>query len=379
MRRVLIQVAPANGIEPQLGGTTGPERRAQRLAPYWRERGVRVGYVYPRLGPIARELQRVGHEVHDIVIRASDFPRVFFRLFQLLFDRQYEAVYSSGPITSDFICGVVAAIVGVPHVVARPSMLCHMAISRWKRWFYLACDTLTFHMADTVLVVSEDGARRLKEQSVDAARKCVLVRNGVSCICSDLLTPVHPPIIGMIGHLRLEKGYSDVIATLLRLRQEGIPAIAEFLGAGPDEVELRRQVHEAGLCDAVKFLGYREDTAEIMKRWTVLLFPSRREGLPVALLEATATGVPIVAAHVGGVHEIIRHGETGYLVDVGDVDAMVRYCRELVMNPDARSTLVRRARAHVREHFSEARAKARVVDVIIAAISRAAGGERFVV
>jgi glycosyltransferase involved in cell wall biosynthesis len=162
-----------------------------------------------------------------------------------------------------------------------------------------------------------------------------------------------------IGTLHAVKGQTHLIAALARLRQQGIDARVDFVGDGPDRAALEQQAAEAGLAAFVHFHGpqTREQVLAHLRRADVAVAPSvptsdgRREGIPVALMEAMAAGLPVVASRLSGIPELITDGETGLLAPPGDVAALVAAIRRLHDDARLRRTLGEAARATVERDF----------------------------
>jgi glycosyltransferase involved in cell wall biosynthesis len=105
-----------------------------------------------------------------------------------------------------------------------------------------------------------------------------------------------------------------------------------FVGKGELEEPLRAQASFAGCSDRVKFLGWREDISRIMPLFDVFVLPSLNEGMGRVLVEAMAAGRPIVASRVGGIPDLVRHGENGLLVPPRDDEALAESISLLLSN-----------------------------------------------
>jgi glycosyltransferase involved in cell wall biosynthesis len=117
-----------------------------------------------------------------------------------------------------------------------------------------------------------------------------------------------------------------------------------IIGDGPLRSDLERQVRNLGIADAVQFSGFRADVLNLINALDVFVMPSIHEGLPIALLEASALGKPIVASAVGGIPEVL-HDLHGLLVQPRDVPALTRACLTAVMSGrgDGRGAAAKRA------------------------------------
>jgi glycosyltransferase involved in cell wall biosynthesis len=97
------------------------------------------------------------------------------------------------------------------------------------------------------------------------------------------------------------------------------------------------------------------------------------EGTPLSILEAGASGIPVVSTRHGGIEDVVRHGETGLLVDEGDIHGMARHMTALVQSPDLAADLGARARAHIRAHHSMDTSIGNLMSVIEGAVARHGG------
>jgi glycosyltransferase involved in cell wall biosynthesis len=127
-----------------------------------------------------------------------------------------------------------------------------------------------------------------------------------------------PRTIGAAGRLVPIKGYDHLIAALDLVRRKVPDVRLEIAGTGPSLDDLKRQVASLGLGSNVHFLGWVDDLPAAMKNWAVFAQPSMEEALGITVLEAMASGLPVVASAVGGIPELVEEGVTGRLVARGD-------------------------------------------------------------
>jgi glycosyltransferase involved in cell wall biosynthesis len=125
-----------------------------------------------------------------------------------------------------------------------------------------------------------------------------------------------------------------------------------IVGDGPLLPAVRRQVAELGLQDAVWLPGARSDIKALLHSFSLFALPSLAEGTPVSLLEAMASGLPVVASHVGGIPEVVTNGEHGLLVPVGDADALAQALARYAREPELGLQHGRAGRARVEDRFS---------------------------
>jgi glycosyltransferase involved in cell wall biosynthesis len=160
------------------------------------------------------------------------------------------------------------------------------------------------------------------------------------------------PIVGTVANLKTHKGHKYLLRAAVRVREVHPQARFVLVGLGPLEAELRREASELGLDGAVIFTGFREDAQRLMQAFDLFVLPSLHEGLPIALVEAMALGVPAVVTRAGGTPEVIREGRDGYLVEPRDPDALAARIAGLLSDDDLRQRM-----------GAEARLRAEVFDI----------------
>jgi len=115
---------------------------------------------------------------------------------------------------------------------------------------------------------------------------------------------------------------------------------------------VERLALELGLSQRIRFLGARQDVAEILAGAQVFILASHWEGFPRSILEAMRAGLPVIASNVGGVREAVIHGKTGLLVPRGDVPALREAIEALLINPDSRIRMGELGRKRYEAHFT---------------------------
>jgi glycosyltransferase involved in cell wall biosynthesis len=159
------------------------------------------------------------------------------------------------------------------------------------------------------------------------------------------------PLLLTIAALVRRKGLDVLLGALADLaREAGAPRLW-IAGSGPEREALERRTRSLGLEGRVRFLGQREDAADLLAACDVFVLPSRREGLGVAALEAMAAGRPVVATRVGGLGHAVVPGRTGLLVPPDDTAALADAIRQLLHDPELRARLGAEGPRRVAEGF----------------------------
>jgi N-acetyl-alpha-D-glucosaminyl L-malate synthase BshA len=165
--------------------------------------------------------------------------------------------------------------------------------------------------------------------------------------------PVPMPTIVHSSNFRPLKRVDDVLAVFERLRR-GRRCRLALLGDGPERPRIEAEVRARGLGDDVEFLGEQRDVVATLRRAQLFILPSETESFGLAALEALACGVPVVASRAGGLPEVVRDGEDGFLLPVGDVDAMAAKAASILDDGALQRRLSATARAGAVSRFSRA-------------------------
>lgn len=155
-----------------------------------------------------------------------------------------------------------------------------------------------------------------------------------------------------VGELSAVKGHEVLIraaASLTRAR----PALHVVIaGEGGERARLLELAAQLGFGDRLHLLGFRRDVPALLSAADIFAMPSYSEGMPLAMIEAMATGTPIVASEVGGIPSLITHGTDGVLTKAGDADALASALKTLLENPGSRRTCADSAHRRFLNHFS---------------------------
>ena len=222
---------------------------------------------------------------------------------------------------------------------------------------------LTRRRVARVIAVSEAVAARLREQSIFDEAQIAVVRHGInlerfqSVVGRNKSNPLR---IGMLGELSRVKGQKEFVRAATKIAAQR--ADVEFIIAGRDNSaegeykrELMQSIESAGLTERIRVIESRIDVAEFLSQLDVFVSASSSEAFGLAIAEAMAAGVAVVATATDGACEIITDSQTGRLVRVGDVDGLANRIGELLSDSAERKRLAENARKTAAEDFSLAR------------------------
>lgn len=209
--------------------------------------------------------------------------------------------------------------------------------------------------ADRICLVSRAQLRDLRFRAPELASRCAVVPNAVPAparVVEPL--PWDPPRVLFLGRLAPEKGPDLAIHAFARIAHR-FPEVELLLaGEGDERPALERTVRSLGFGARVRFLGWVGPAAvgRVLDSASVVLLPSRTEGMPLASLEASGRGRPVVATRVGGLAEVVAHERTGLLVAPEDVAALGEALGDLLSDCEGARRMGERARQRAAEHFS---------------------------
>lgn len=187
-----------------------------------------------------------------------------------------------------------------------------------------------------------------------------VIDNGIDC--SRRLTATVDPtiemfcqdgfIVGAVGRLSSEKGFMLLVEALTLFCRRHADVKAIILGDGPERQQIAQKVADANLEARILLPGFVQEAAAYMHRFNLLVLPSLTEGLPITLLEAMASSVPVVATRVGGIPAALGDGEFGSLVEPGNVEALVDAMERVYRSPARAAATAARAQERVQQMYS---------------------------
>lgn len=225
--------------------------------------------------------------------------------------------------------------------------------------FYEFLDGLVLRRFQAVAAVSQRIAGALRQAGI-AEQKISVIDNGIDLSPFDSAAPVLKSelqagdrrLIGTVGRLTGQKGMEYFLAAAQKLLREFPDLMFAIVGDGPDRQKLERMARELQIEKSVHFTGARSDMASVYASLDVFVLASIAEGMPMALLEAMASGRPVVATAVGAVPQIVAFGTTGMLVRPKDPAELANAIASLLRHADLSERVARNGQTAVRKQFS---------------------------
>ena len=344
--------------------------------------GVRAAGLEPRVfcadrpdaGAWIEELERRGYAVERYRPTKEFNPLGYFIARRLL--KGFELIHINKTHPRNSLPAIVAArrsgarvVVATEHLALAPDS--HYPMGRWIITFLVRC---TNRLLDRTIAVSELSRDMLIENYRIPSHRIAAIRNGIDiarfddAVDGDLvraelgLAPSDRVAI-LIGRFAARKGHNHAMRAV-RLASTRVPDLRMiFAGDGELESELRAEAGELGVSDRVLFVGFRRDIPRLLAASDLLVLPSEDECLPLVILEAMSSRLPVVATDVGGISEAVDDGRTGILVSPRDAEGLADAMVDVLGDRERARAMGLEGRRKVEAEFSLEACSAAVFDV----------------
>ncbi|MCJ7497532.1 MAG: glycosyltransferase family 4 protein [candidate division Zixibacteria bacterium] len=231
---------------------------------------------------------------------------------------------------------------------------------KWSRRFSYK---IFISQVKKIVVVSKDIQNLLREELKLSPQKVKLIYNGIDThkfenkkdfkpLRKELNLSEEELILGNVGNLREVKDHHTLILSFHRIASIFPRAKLLIVGEGELKSSLVKLCSELGLESRVLFLGHRDDVPQILKLMDIFILSSHSEGCSISVLEAMASGKPVIATRVGGNPELVLEGKTGFLVPPAEPEKLAEKILSLLKNEDLRLKMGDEGRRKVKEKFS---------------------------
>lgn len=336
-------------------GLGGAEQVVMQLAGGMARRGHTVTiFTLNDAGPFARRMMTQGLEVVAMGKQRRYDWSLLWRLRAAFRRHRLDVVHTH--LWGANCWGRAAAwLAGVPVIIAHEH-----GMQPWRRRAHFLCDWWLAHLTHRIVFVSRRVMEEYRAKSGVSSMKCTLIPNGVACdrLAGDRAALRRAlgwgdgeRVLVSVGRLAPEKGYGDLLKAFQHVAATG-PVRLVIIGDGPEREMLAHLKLECRLDGAVQFVGMQDDVRRWLAAADLYVQPSHREGLPLAILEAMALGLPVVATRVGDVGALIRDGQEGYLVDPGRPMELAGVLHQVLQRLDRQRPVIEAARRVVTERYS---------------------------
>lgn len=343
-------------------GVGGAEVLAARLARQMRDTFRFVFVCLDELGTLGEELRAEGFPVRVLGRRPGADWTCTQRLADLLRRERVDLLQAHQ--YTPFFYGLTARL-----LYRRPPILFTehgRAFPDYPRPKRMIANRLLLERRDRVVGVGQAVCQAVIHNEGIPARRVAVIYNGINLAAfadgvaqRDVIRQAlgvgdRDFVMILVGRLDPLKDHATAIRTLEEVRRRRPDARLVLVGDGPERGRIESVIARQQLAPYVRLLGLRSDVARLLSAADLFLLTSVSEGIPLAVIEAMAAGLPVVATHVGGVGEVVQDGETGLLAPSGDPAAVAGQVLRIAADPALGQRLGQRGRARAWAVFSEA-------------------------
>ena len=326
-------------------------------------------------GGYLQELREEGYMTHPISIarRISPLSNLtsLCRLYRLMRRERFDIVHVHTPVAAA-LGRVAAKFARVPIIIyTAHGFYFHELMSLWRRRLIIWVEKfLGKCCTDMLFTQSAEDLQTAIHEKIITPDSAIWISNGVDLRVFNILTKrdlreelglrFKDKVVGFIGRLVREKGIEDLLEAMGQVAKE-IPEVKLLVVGDTLESDRDRQATERlyqliqrnNLEDRIKFTGFREDIPELLSIMDLFVLPSYREGMPRTILEAMATGKPVVATNIRGCREEVVDGVTGLLVPVKDPEALAQAIVKVLSDGKLAQQMGQAGRKRVEKEFDE--------------------------
>jgi len=329
-----------------------------------------VGGLEKQARLLSTELVRAGHKVHvlsgkivpehpsvaledGVVVHRLPWPenRLFrwLLLWPLAIAKMVRLTLDSDVVHAHVFSGFGLLAIGISRLLRRPILVklpnvreCGLPGLRQSR--FGAAKLQLFKRADAVVAMSQESIGELGDIAYDP-RRVLATPNGITLASRPTKfgprLSNEPVRLVFLGRLFPGKGLEDLVKSAQQLNNDGLRSrfVLDIYGEGIQRPVLTRQIENAGLCGSVRLLGHHSRPIDVLPEYDALVLPSYAEGNSNVILEAMATGLPLVSTRVGGTPMLIGPEGAAWLYEPGDVQSLTNLLKQLISDVDRRVAL----------------------------------------
>jgi glycosyltransferase involved in cell wall biosynthesis len=313
---------------------------------------------FQKNGTLQKEFERAGIPVHVVEktdgIRLSFVPRLI-KLFKMI---SPDIIHVHGNPGNWMYTAIAARLCRIPVIYTQ-----HLIFRDRNPFWDRTGERLLSKITNRIVTVSECLADYMVKQEGVAPGKITVIRNGIDYTVFEKTVDVGKKraelglsdsdiVAGIIARLFPAKDHATLIDAFKIVVRKVPSAKLLIVGDGPLRNELEEKVRSLGLTANIRFLGNRRDIPELLKSFDIFVLSSILEGLPIALLEAMASRVPVVSTDVDGNGEVVTQGETGIIVPPRDPGALAAAITELLTDRAKAKQMGENGIHRIHSHFT---------------------------
>jgi len=305
-------------------GICGPEKRFLQSCQIIQTKKIVPIVIYPFCGRLYADFLKLSDNNKLILVAYEPKGRWHYVkvVYQTLKQYTPHAIHCQGPHLFDLIASVLGKWMNVQTIITRPVNVSQDYLSLYKKYLYYAMDFMVVRNARNLIAISNTHKKQWCDEltpfmSSRQLKKIDVIYNGIflNHFYQPGDRPVAPPVVFTISaQVTPVKGHALLLNVVHQLINSGYSFYLNIMGDGPLKTNLETMCKDLNLSSVVRFHGHITNVSSVLKDTHIVVLPSFREGLSLALLEGMAMGCPLIASNVGASHELIENGKNGFLV-----------------------------------------------------------------
>jgi len=310
--------------------------------------------------PFGNKFCDLGGQLDSLGASWEDNPCIIYKLYKYL-KKENPHIVQTYILKPNLYGRLAAKLAGVPVIISTELTLKDQAPTMFRRMrdiaLYLFNASLNKY-SDLIICASEAIKRQWENKNTNRKIRVVYPPFDTSKISAIEYFPLRKDfkkngewVIGTVGRLSEEKRHIDLINAFVSVSKIFPKSKLLIVGDGYLRDKLEKSVDNLEVRNKIVFVGFKENVFQFLKEMDIFVFPSRTEGLGIVILEAMASGLPVVASNIGGIPEIVKHNETGVLVEPQKPSELAEAIIQLLKNPEKMHKMGDNGRKRVLTNF----------------------------
>ncbi len=315
------------------------------------------------------ELRRLSIQITTIAEMGREISlwsdiKALLKLYQIIYREKPDIVHTH-TAKAGAIGRIAAWLAGVPIIIHTfHGHVFHDYFGKVKTWLFIQFEQWLAKITTCIIVISRSQKYDIVTKfRISNKKKVITIPLGLELerfllidkdtfhLKNELGISRNEFLIGIVGRIVPIKNHELLLKVIKLLREQQLPVHLCIVGDGELRNELIQSAQEKNILNYTHFTGWRLDMEKIYSGMDLLALSSLNEGTPVAIIEAMASQVPVVATAVGGVPDLISDGETGLLSAPNDANDLAEKIRQILVNPEMTTKIIKKARESVEKNY----------------------------
>lgn len=318
-------------------------------------------------GILVEKLKKKGIKIYEISSFRRDFSplndfKTLFSLYRLIKKNKYDIVHCHST-KAGFLGRMAAKLAGVKKIYFTVHGWGFYNIKEygWAQWFLIFLEKLCAKFSTKIICVSEKVKEDGLKREIAQESKFLVIKNGISFKVKEerekmrkrLNIKEDEVVVGMVGRLAYQKDPLLFLKVAIEVQKEFPQTKFILIGGGPLYQDCQNFIKENNL-NNILLLGEKKpgETRELLLAFDIFVLTSKFEGLPITIIEAMFAKLPIVASDVGGVRELVKNGENGFLIEPENIEDFKEKISYLIKNPSKRKEMGKENFNVAKENFN---------------------------